>query len=215
MANQDEFDFMDSSGEVENAAAPSPEWGDIVTRIYANDPTGLEDLYNIFGKGVRWMFLRQLGTEELEDRVHDCFIIVAQAIRNDELREPERLMGYVRTIVKRQIAMHIDGMVYRRRTEADFEDTIPGLSDFSDDPEQVLWEQQRTEIARRVLKGIPKRDREILSRFYVDEQSQEQICAEMNLSYNQFRLMKSRAKKRFGEMGKRLALGLGRHLGGK
>ena len=43
----------------------------------------------------------------------------------------------------------------------------------------------------------------------MEEQSQEQICAEMGLSYNQFRLLKSRAKARFSEMGRRMAERLG------
>lgn len=191
------------------------DWGNIVERIRDCVPSGMEDLYAIFGKGVRWMLLRQLGPDELDDKVHDCFIIVAQAIQHGDLREPERLMGYVRTIVKRQIATHIESLVHQRRVQADFEDAAPTISDYSDDPERALWERQRADIARRVLQGISKRDREILNRFYVLEQSQDQICSEMNLSYNQFRLLKSRAKARFGEMGKRLALGMGRRLGPK
>jgi RNA polymerase sigma-70 factor, ECF subfamily len=71
---------------------------------------------------------------------------------------------------------------------------------------------QRTEIARKVLNGVSRRDREILNRFYVLEQPQERICAEMGLSYNQFRLLKSRAKARFGELGKRVAAGSGINL---
>jgi DNA-directed RNA polymerase specialized sigma24 family protein len=59
------------------------------------------------------------------------------------------------------------------------------------------------------MQGISRRDREILRRFYVEEQPQEMICEEMGLSYNQFRLLKSRAKARFGELGKRVAAGLG------
>jgi DNA-directed RNA polymerase specialized sigma subunit len=55
-----------------------------------------------------------------------------------------------------------------------------------------------------VLRSVSRRDREILDRFYVQEQTQEQICEEMGLSYNQFRLLKSRAKARFGELGRRL-----------
>jgi hypothetical protein len=51
------------------------------------------------------------------------------------------------------------------------------------------------------------RDREILQRFYVLEQPHEQIRADMGLSYNQFRLLKSRAKARFARLGKRLAAG--------
>ncbi|HVV44178.1 MAG TPA: hypothetical protein VHC72_03210 [Bryobacteraceae bacterium] len=63
-----------------------------------------------------------------------------------------------------------------------------------------------------MLNGISRRDRDILNRFYVLEQSQEQICADMGLSYNQFRLLKSRAKARFGELGKRVAEGSGVNL---
>ena len=39
--------------------------------------------------------------------------------------------------------------------------------------------------------------------FYLREQSQEQICEEMKLTETQFRLLKSRAKARFGELGKK------------
>jgi Sigma-70, region 4 len=54
-----------------------------------------------------------------------------------------------------------------------------------------------------ILRSLSERDREILTRFYLHEQSQEHICQEMSLSETQFRLLKSRAKARFGEMGKR------------
>jgi DNA-directed RNA polymerase specialized sigma24 family protein len=50
---------------------------------------------------------------------------------------------------------------------------------------------------------MSRRDRDILTRFYLHEQSQEQICQDMNISETQFRLLKSRAKARFGEMGKK------------
>jgi RNA polymerase sigma-70 factor, ECF subfamily len=45
--------------------------------------------------------------------------------------------------------------------------------------------------------------REILTRFYLQEESQEEICAVMILTETQFRLLKSRAKSRFGELGKK------------
>jgi DNA-directed RNA polymerase specialized sigma24 family protein len=86
------------------------------------------------------------------------------------------------------------------------------VSDWRDNPETTVMARQRAEIARKVLNGVSRRDREILNRFYVLEQSQEQICGEMGLSYNQFRLLKSRAKARFGELGKRVAAGVGIHL---
>jgi len=58
-------------------------------------------------------------------------------------------------------------------------------------------------MIQRVLTELGDRDREILTRFYLYEQSQDQICSEMRLTETQFRLLKSRAKSRFGELGRK------------
>jgi len=186
------------------------DWSQIVARIREGDAAAMEELYSIFARGIRYFLLRNLGSEELDDRVHDCFVIVTEAIRKGELRDPARLMGYVRTVVKRQIASAIDAAVDQRRTHVDYEETMFTLTDFNNDPEQATISRQRSEIARKVMLSISRRDREILDRFYVQEQSQDQICQEMGLSSTQFRLLKSRAKTRFGNLGKRVARGFGR-----
>lgn len=177
-------------------------WTGLVDRVRQGDPAGLEELYQIFSKGVRFFLYRQLGPVDLEDKVHDVFLIVAQAIRRGELREPERLMGYVRTVVRRQVAAHIENVVQARRNYTDLEGTL-FLSDRRPDPERDAIEHQKEELAMRVLNSISKRDREVLIRFYLDEQKPDEICRAMNLSETQFRLIKSRAKARFGELGKR------------
>jgi RNA polymerase sigma factor (sigma-70 family) len=145
---------------------------------------------------------RQLGPQDLEDKVHDTFLIVVQAVRRGELREPERLMGFVRTVVRRQVAAHIDQAVHNRRQQVGIESGVR-VVDMNRDPEETAIHRQYTQIATRVLNSISKRDREILTRFYLLEQSQEQICEQMHLTETQFRLLKSRAKARFGELGKR------------
>jgi RNA polymerase sigma factor (sigma-70 family) len=185
------------------------DWADIVARIRDGDGGAMEELYAIFAKGIRYFLLRNLGAEDLDDRVHDCFVIVAEAIRKGDLRDPARLMGFVRTVVKRQIAANIETAVTRRRSEVEYEESMFNISDWHNDPEKSLLARQRSDIARKVMTGISRRDREILQRFYVDEQSQDQICREMGLTYNQFRLLKSRAKARFGDLGRRLAKGVG------
>jgi RNA polymerase sigma-70 factor (ECF subfamily) len=182
-----------------------PDWANTVNRIRAGDPLAMAELYAVFTRGIRYMLLRTLGAEEVEDRVHDCFLIVTEAIRAGELRDPARLMGYVRTVVRRHIAAGIEDAIHRRRTTVGFEDAVFSVSDWKNNPEQDLLASQRADIARRVFKGVSRRDREILRRFYLLEQSQDRICAEMGLSYNQFRLLKSRAKARFGKLGQHLA----------
>ncbi len=191
-----------SSRSEEAANAPSPQWTQLVERIREGDAASLEELYRVFSRGIRFYICRQLGPQELDDRVHDTFLIVVQAIQKGELREPERLMGFVRTIVRRQVAAHIDQTIHQRRDTVELDGGLR-VADLGDDPEQSAMIRERVELARRVLHTISPRDREILTRFYLLEQSQEQICQEMGLSDTQFRLLKSRAKARFGELGKK------------
>lgn len=179
-----------------------PRWSTLVERIRNNENDALEELYRIFSRGIRYYLCRHLGPQELDDKVHDTFLIVVQSIQSGALREPERLMGFVRTIVRRQVAAFIDHAVQSRREFADLE--VGGrVPDARQNPEQNAIREQRTNLMIKVLRGISQRDREILTRFYLYEQSQEQICEEMNLTDTQFRLLKSRAKARFGELGKR------------
>jgi len=177
-------------------------WPEMVERIRRGDPTGLEDLYRVFAKGVRFLIFRKLGPKDLDDKVHDVFLVVAQSIQRGDLREPERLMGYVNTVVRRQVAAHIEDAIQARRCYTDLDGTLL-LSDRRPDPERTVIEKQNDDLAWRILNSIGKRDREVLVRFYLDEQTPEDICREMQLTETQFRLIKSRAKARFGEMGKR------------
>lgn len=177
-------------------------WAELVRQVERGDASGMEELYRLFSKGIRLFLSRQPGVQDLDDRVHDTFVTVVQAIRRGDLREPDRLMGFVRTVVRRQVAAHIHKVVQMRRETEDVE--IHNLtSDFSD-PEQSAMKKQRDELVTTVLRDIPQRDREILIRFYYKEHTQEEICSQMNLNETQFRLLKSRAKARFGDLGRKM-----------
>jgi RNA polymerase sigma-70 factor, ECF subfamily len=179
-----------------------PCWARLVQRIQDGETSAMEELYRVFSKGVRFFLCRQLGPQDLDDKVHDIFMIITESIQNGELREPDRLMGYVRTVVRRQVAAHIEVAVHTRRNQTDLE-YGDALSDHNPNPERSMIDRQNTQLARRILNSLNERDRQILVRFYLEEQEPEQICREMNLTENQFRLIKSRAKARFGELGKR------------
>lgn len=187
------FEYADSFGI---------DWAALVDSISAGEETGMEDLYRIFSKGIRFYLCRHLGLQELDDKVHDTFVIVVQAIRRGELRESERLMGFVRTIVRRQVAAHIDEAIQTRRDVTDMDAGVV-IIDSKRNPEEKAIGREHVDMMAQILQDLSDRDREILTRFYLHEQSQEKICKEMNLSDTQFRLLKSRAKARFGDLGRK------------
>src|SRR5580704_7978017 len=193
--------------ELEAVSRPEPsstavDWPNLVARIQKGDDSGMEELYRLFARGIRFYLCRQLGMQELDDKVHDTFLIVVQAIRRGDLREPDRLMGFVRTVVRRQVAAHIDQVVHSRRDEMHL-DVGVRVADGRRNPEQNMAYQQKADFMREILRQLSDRDREILTRFYLHEETQEEICTEMGLTETQFRLLKSRAKARFGELGRR------------
>lgn len=178
------------------------EWSVLVDQIKAGEDAGMEQLYKLFSRGIRYYLCRQLGPQELEDKVHDTFLIVVNAVRRGDLREPERLMGFVRTVVRRQVAAYIENAVHTRREQADLETGV-SVADRKENPEQEAIIRQKAALMKSALSALSQRDRDILVRFYLQEQPQEQICQEMELTETQFRLLKSRAKAKFGEIGRK------------
>lgn len=197
-ARADESSFLPAP----RPAMESKRWAALVERIRSGNGNGLEELYKHFGKGIRYYLCRQLGPEDLDDRVHDIFLIVVDAILRGEVREPDRLMGYIRTVVRRQTAVIIGSTVQVRKEEVELEFDA-GLPDERNNPEQSIIREQQILLLKEMLEGISDRDREILTRFYLDEEPVEEICARMGLSNTQFRLLKSRAKARFSAISRR------------
>jgi RNA polymerase sigma-70 factor (ECF subfamily) len=191
------------SGATSRTVFAPVDWNVLVAQVKAGEDGGMEQLYKLFRRGIRYYLARQLGPHDLNDKVHDTFLIVVKAIQRGDLREPERLMGFVRTVAHRQVAAYIEANVRNRREQP--EDATAGLlvADRKNNPEQAVVCRQRAELMKSALGQLSERDREILIRFYLHEQPQAQICLEMKLTETQFRLMKSRAKAKLGDIGKK------------
>ncbi len=193
---------LDQHDDPPQFATPSVDWTALIDKVRAGSADGLDQLYRLFARGIRFHICRQLGPMELDDKVHDTFLVIVEALQKGDLREPDRLMGFVRTIVRRQISAYISAHVQKKREEVDLDSGLR-IHSFSNSPEQSAMSQETRLMIDRVLSRMTDRDREILTRFYLYEQSQDQICDEMGLSDTQFRLLKSRAKARFGELGRK------------
>ena len=179
---------MSNPGEV--------DWAGVVSRIQQGDAGAEEFLYRTLSGGARFFLQRRLGTQDVEDRVHDLFLIVVGAIRRGEIEHPERLMGFVRTVLYRQSSG-------RQREDAAEFDTAAEIPSPGTTPEERAIAEQRSALMAKVLRGMNDRDFEVLSRFYLREQTPRQICDEMGMTQVQFQLLKSRAKGRLADLMRR------------
>lgn len=165
----------------------------IVRLIQAGDPRGEELLYAVFTRGLRYLAIRKVGYEQADECVHDTFIALAKKIREGALREPAALLKYARTILERMIVdIHLERRKWR--ADVDFDYLALTRADDAPSPEKAYESSTRTEIMKHALQQLRPKEREILVRFYLEEQDQERIRREMKLTHTQYRLLKSRSK---------------------
>ena len=171
------------------------DWKTTVQQIRDGDPAGEVMLYRQLISGARIFLRRRLRIDDVDDRVHDVFLIVIETIRRGELREPERLMGFVRTVLNRQVYLEISRTVRSREKSVDLESALhlrtPGAG-----PEEQALKHQKIQIMKTAMRELSDRDFEVLTRFYLHEQPAERIQEEMRLTKTQFDLLKARAKVR-------------------
>lgn len=165
-------------------------WAELVEKISAGNLEAVEDLYAAFAQRVRAALARRVPSEYCEDGVHEVLLIVVTAIRHGDLRDPDRLPGFIATVTHRQVVAHIRRNVEERRRFAP--DSAMGQS-HDPSPEELLLHRERIVALKKMMAHLRDRDREILERFYLRGQNAQQICHEMNLTSTQFRLLKSRA----------------------
>lgn len=193
--------------EVCDSQPPSATSVSLVEGILAEDDGSVEQLFAAYKRGLSFYFGRHFGSQDVDDLVTDTLTIVWEAIRSGSIREPERLAGFVMTIARRVSYRVINERTKSRQAESriDHEPAIyNGLQTATESPEDSLFRAQQQTVMLRVLRGMSRRDREVLRRFYLLEQSVEQIQTEMGMTETQFRLTKSRAKATFGELGRKL-----------
>lgn len=172
----------------------------LVSRIRSGDSGAMGELYGAFCDRTSGYLRQRLGNQDITDLTHDVFLVVVEAIRRNQLDDPTRLMGFVKTVLQRKIAAHLRATIRRRNFEQDI--TEYSVVDSGMRADQVVESRERTQIMRRVFSTLSQREREILERFYLEEQSEVQIRQEMKLTGTNYRVLKSRAKAKFGSTGR-------------
>jgi RNA polymerase sigma-70 factor, ECF subfamily len=179
-------------------ASDRPE--DLVARIEAGDRAAEERVVELYGRPVALLLDRHTnGRPEAEDLFQDTFRTALEKLRRGELREAEKLPGFLAGIA-RSLAIEHYRKTARRKTDPDSDALLEVAQEGSGQLGRLL-EREDAAVVRRILHELSNaRDREVLLRFYLAEEEKDRIMADHGLTGLQFNRVLHRARQRYREL---------------
>jgi RNA polymerase sigma-70 factor (ECF subfamily) len=186
--------------------APEEDVAGLVRRIQAGEPAAESELVRRFSRGLLLMLRRLVQNPALADDLHqETFALVLGKIRRGEVREPERLAGFIHSTAHNLF-------IADRRKEARYSPLDSGreegegaprpeLADRGPAPLDRFLAEEEARQVRRLLDELRfDRDRQLLFRFYVSDDSKEEICADLGVEPERFHQVLFRARERLREL---------------
>jgi RNA polymerase sigma-70 factor, ECF subfamily len=159
-----------------------------------------DDIYLRYRRPLMQVFLqRRIDRDAAQDLLQRTFLQAIKKIRSDGLDDPSNLGGYLyRTACKLATAYWRGELTRRHDSDGEL------LSNLRDDAlslEESLDHDLRARVVRELMRKLSvARDREVLERFYLKEESRSAIRESMNLTELQFNQVLWRARQRFAEI---------------
>ena len=185
-----------------------------VERLREGDPSTEQHFAAYFGQLLHIKLRsRPLTTDKVEDLRQETFIRVIAALhREGGVRQPERFGAFVNSICNNVLLEY-----YRSSGKNQpMEDAHMDIPDKVLNLEGMLVTKESAEHVRRILDGMPKRDRDLLRAIFLEEKEKDVVCREMGVDREYLRVLVYRAKDKFkalyqkGQMGiAQRATGLG------
>jgi len=187
------------------AEAPEGDVATLVRRIQAGDAAAESELVARFSHGLLLMLRRLVQNPALADDLHqETLALVLAKIRGGEVREPEKLAGFIHSTARNLfIADRRKEARYRAFDEGEEEGlhAAPALAGRAPVPlEQVLAEEEARQVQRLLAELRFDRDRQLLLRFYLSDDSKEEICADLEIEPQRFHKVLFHARERLREL---------------
>jgi RNA polymerase sigma-70 factor (ECF subfamily) len=146
--------------------------------------------------GLRALIMRRVRDPQLAaDILQDAAVTTLEKLRAGEIAQPSSIGGYLYRVALNHLRNH------RRKDRAavSSSEDLESVPDGDDEPESMrIARAQWALAAREMLAELPTvRDRELLMRFYLNDESKELICASLGLSDEHFNRVIFRARNRF------------------
>lgn len=139
------------------------------------------------------------------DILQDAAVTTLEKLRVGEIADPSNIGGYLYRVALNHLRNH------RRkdRSGVSSSEELESLPDRDGDPGVAELDRPRwAQAVRGMLEELPTaRDRELLVRLYLNDETKEDICAALGLSDEHFNRVIFRARNRFRELVERRGYG--------
>ncbi len=169
------------------------------SRTRRNNPALEVEIHARLMPGLRILLRHKLGASAaVDDLVQETLIVVLQHWRSGEIGESAQLVAFARAT-----ALHLVANLRRadrRRDYLSMEMAHADEADLSPSPELLLVSAEMAAHVRAAVTALPNvRDRDLLWRFYVQEQAKTDICRALGLDLRRFDKVLHRARARLRE----------------
>jgi RNA polymerase sigma-70 factor, ECF subfamily len=142
---------------------------------------------------------RRIDRDAAEDLLQRTFLQGIKKIRAEGLLDPTNLGGYLYRTACKMATAYWRGEFsreYERNSEA-----LENLADEALSLDERVEREQLSRCVRELMECLPhRRDREVLERFYLEEESRVSIRESLELTELQFNQVLWRARQRFGDI---------------
>jgi DNA-directed RNA polymerase specialized sigma24 family protein len=140
--------------------------------------------------------------ELCKDLVQDTLHVALVRLRAGRIAQPEAIAGFLRGIALNLLANELRRG--HRRLVDRREDWVDAAVSESSDPYDTVSDDDLVRATREVIAGVRvERDRELLWRYYVDQDAKPVLCARFDLSPEHFDRVLHRARNRLKELWQR------------
>jgi RNA polymerase sigma-70 factor (ECF subfamily) len=160
--------------------------------------------------GLKRLFRRMTkDPTRAEDLTQETLILVLQKLRNAELRDPAKLTSYVYSTGRYTFL----GWCRKRDNQVELMESIENVACSQPVIEQRLIDEELTDSLHQEINNLSvDRDRDILSRHYLQEQSKGEICDALVLDMELYDRIISRARQRLRDSINPVTSDLARHF---
>jgi RNA polymerase sigma-70 factor, ECF subfamily len=165
-----------------------------VERLREGDPSTEQHFVAYFDQLLRIKLrARMFASETVDDLRQETYIRVLVTLRKDGVRQPERFGAFVNGICN-----HVIQEFYRASSKTSpWDDTYLELPDRAVDTEGFLISKQMKDRVRQVIEELPKKDRDLLCAYFMEEKDKDEVCIQFGVNRDYFRVLLHRAKDKF------------------